>query len=226
MDDLGAQAFGNGVGVGRDICIRLGKREMDDPSITSPMTCGYMAQCIQMSDGPHLEIGSRFGLSAIAAAHFTKHKIVCIDPMEEIEGWYDSSYMGNVEKFKHNISEFKLEGQVELVQAYSDPLPVTGPFATTFIDGDHSTRGAFTDFMNVRDITTDYLIWDDVVVPSVYQAIVQAMDIATEWRLCVLSYTTAVMVNRENRASDWDNSLQLGGIMIAKKEDTNAKVRF
>ncbi len=224
MDDLGAQAFGNGVIIGREICVRLGKREMSDPSITSPMTCGYMAQCIQMSDGPHLEIGSRFGLSAIAAAHFTKHKIVCIDPMDDVGGWYGSAYIGNVKRFRRNIATFKLEDQVELVQAFSDPLPVTGPFATVFIDGDHSTGGAFKDFINVRSITTDYIIWDDIVVPSVYEALMQSVEIAPEWRLCILTYTTAVMVNRDGRGADWDNSLQLGGIMMAKKEDDDAKV--
>ena len=224
MDDLSGQAFVNGVKIGRKICIRLGKKEMADPSITSPMTCGYMAQCIQMSDGPHLEIGSRFGLSAIAAAHFTKHNIVCIDPMEDVGGWFDSSYIGNVEKFKRNITKFKLEDQVELVQAFSDPLPVTGPFATVFIDGDHSTAGALADFYNVKDITTDYIIWDDIVVPSVYDALMAALYSDDGWRLCILTYTTAVMINRENRAPDWDNSLQLGGIMMSKKEDDDAKV--
>ncbi len=224
MDLLGAQAFANGVVAGEKICRRIGKEELRDPSITSPMTSGYLAQCIRMSDGPHLEIGSRFGLSAILAAHFTKNKIVCIDPMDDVGGWLDSSYIGNVEKFKRNITKFKLEDQVELVQAFSDPLPVTGPFATTFIDGDHSHQGAFKDFINVRNITTDYIIWDDAIVDSVYLAILDAINIAPEWRLCILTYTTAVMVNREGRGADWDNSLQLGGIMMAKSEEKNAKI--
>ena len=224
MDVLGAEAYAHGIIAGEMICNRIGGAELNEPSITSPMTCGYIAQCIKMSDGPHLEIGSRFGLSAILSAHFTKHPIVCIDPMEEVGGWFDSSYIGNINKFRRNVAKFGLQKQVELVQAFSDPLPVTGPFATVFIDGDHSSRGAFKDFINVRNITTDYIIWDDAVVPSVYSAIMQALEIAPEWRLGIMNYTVAVMVNRENRAADWDNSLQLGGIMISQQELKDAKV--
>lgn len=181
-----------------------------NPSISSPWTCALLAQCITMADGPHLEIGTRFGASALLASMFTNERITCIDPMEYIEdSWLTDTYVGNVETWKANIKSWELEDRVALIIAMSNPLPVIGPFATVYIDGDHTQKGAFQDFMNVKDITTDFIIWDDLEQESVYEAFMAALETDPKWRAAFMCYTTGVMINRE-RKGDWDVSLQLG----------------
>ncbi len=184
------------------------------PSISSPWTCALLAQCITLSDGPHLEIGTRFGSSALLATMFTDNKITCVDPMEYLEdSWFSNRYLGHVATWKTNMETWKVEDQVDLVVALSHPLPVTGPFATVYIDGDHTYEAALQDFMNVKDITTDFIIWDDLEKESVYTAFMEALRADSQWRAAFMCYTTGVMVNREHDGN-WDHALSVGNTAI------------
>ena len=224
MDDAIKLAFIKGMLAGEYVTKQLNdENEMLRPSITSPWTCALLAQCLVRADGPHLEIGTRYGASAALASLFTKHLITCVDPMETIKDWYTDEYIGDTVKFKNNMETLGITDRVELVVAYSNPLPVAGPFATTFIDGDHSTKGAYADFMNVKDITTHYIIWDDMIEESVYKAVMKALR-NKQWRLAFSNYTTAVMVNRDI-PGDWDESLKLGGTEFVAREATEEEMK-
>ena len=198
------------------------------PSISSPWTCALIAQCLSLSDGPHLEIGTRFGSTALLASMFTKNRITCIDPMQYLkDSWFSDRYLGDVDTWRENIDSWRLKDRVDLVVAMSHPLPVVGPFATVYLDGDHTFKGAFADFQSVKDITTDFIIWDDLEKESVYEAFMEALKVSPEWRAAFMCYTTGVMVNRE-RKGDWKVSLMLGsatmvaGVEVHKGEEENA----
>jgi len=178
--------------------------------ISSPWTCAILAQCLSLSNGDHLEIGTRYGASALLASMFTKNRIICVDPMQYLEdSWFVDTYLGDVDTWKENIKSWDVEDRVELVVAMSHPLPVVGPFATVYIDGDHTFTGALQDFINVKDITTDFIIWDDLEKEPIYKAFMTALSVDKRWRAGFMCYTTGVMVNRE-RLGDWEASLQLG----------------
>ena len=180
------------------------------PTISSPWTCAILAQCLSLSDGPHLEIGTKFGATALLASIFTTHRITCVDPMEHLTGgWFPAGYIGHIGTWTDNIKSWDLEDRVSLVVAMSHPLPVTGPFATAYIDGDHTYYAALQDFTSVRNITTDFIIWDDLEKDTVYEAFMTALRVSPQWRAAFMCYTTGVMVNKE-REGDWDLALRLG----------------
>jgi hypothetical protein len=124
---------------------------------------------IMAGDGDHLDIGTLCGGSAIAAAMFKQHymlrgDVYTIDP-------YDYSRLSvgvkkqldnivpSAELTRINAEMFGVENMIKIIQGNSDPLPVLGPFASVYIDGDHVKVRA--DWNNVRDITTKVVLFDD-----------------------------------------------------------------
>ena len=126
-----------------------------------------------LCDGDHLEIGTLHGGSAIVVALLKKHcgysgKVVCIDPLD---GYYPNSKRYSrldilthipvsMETLKENMRRFGV--QLEVVQAYSDPLPITGRrFATAYIDGDHWNGVPLKDWNAVKRITDKFITFDN-----------------------------------------------------------------
>jgi hypothetical protein len=125
--------------------------------------------------GDHLEIGTLFGGSAIFAALVKQDpelagKVVCIDPLD---GYYNNHPKGGPidkgtglspsrELVEQNAEHFGVE--LEIVQALSDPFPLQlmgRVFSTAYIDGDHWGDMPSRDWRNVKDIVTDFVIFDN-----------------------------------------------------------------
>jgi len=127
-------------------------------------------------DGNHVDIGSLFGASAIAAALMKQHlghkgKVYCIDPYDPKERAKNvvphnekvaELLSGTPKELKENAKKFGVE--LELVQAYSYPWPdklKDVVFATAYIDGDHIKDMPWNDFESLRGRTTDYIGFDN-----------------------------------------------------------------
>lgn len=181
----------------------------DEFPLTCPSTAGYLAQCVSMTPKePYLEIGSRYGGSAVLASQFGQGDIYCIDPMQSIH--HDGPEV--VDYFWKNMDKFGIRDRVRLFQAKSDPFPledqlvfplqqwgddapVSLRFGTTFIDGDHSYPWPGTDWRNVKDITNHFVVFDNVEMDDVYETVMQATQDPL-WMLAHLNAYTAVMVRK------------------------------
>ena len=129
-------------------------------------------------DGNHVDIGSLFGASAIAAALMKKHlghkgKVYCIDPYDDEErkanvvgtglAAPDKLLCGSAKALMTNAKKFDVE--LELIEERSHPWPAkleTVTFATAYIDGDHYGQAPWNDFENLRGRVTDYIGCDNV----------------------------------------------------------------
>lgn len=124
-------------------------------------------------DGDHLEIGTLHGGSAIVVALIKKQfgysgRVVCIDPFD---GYYPNSKRYHkldilthipvtVETLRENMRRFGVE--LEIIQAYSDPFPITNRrFATAYIDGDHWNGMPLKDWNSVKGITDKFVTFDN-----------------------------------------------------------------
>lgn len=150
-------------------------------------TLKVMEYAVLAGDGDHLEIGSLFGGSAICVALAKRYynldgKVVCIDPLN---GYYLERFKYSddlvtkmpvdLETFLSNIEMFGVEDKIEIIQKNSYPFPneLSGiRFVSTYIDGDHWDDAPMRDWMNVKDITEKYVIFDnyDELHPSVLSA--------------------------------------------------------
>lgn len=148
--------------------------------------------------GDHLEIGTLFGGSAIAAALMKKAeglagKVVCVDPLN---GFYRKT-LGKVndpitlipinrETFEINLTRFNVEDRIELIAKYSDPWPwelEDRMFASAYIDGEHHGNGPMNDWLNIRDRVISYVVFDNC--DQKHPAVVRACDFAAQdpnWR--------------------------------------------
>jgi len=140
-------------------------------------------------DGNHVDIGSLFGASAIAAALMKKHlghtgKVYCIDPYDDEDrnkhvaasnDLTESGLLcGSAEVLMKNAKKFDVE--LILIEKISHPWPseleaVT--FATAYIDGDHMGDAPWNDFENLRGRVTDYMGCDNF--EEEYEDVTQAM---------------------------------------------------
>lgn len=150
-------------------------------------------------DGDHVEIGTLYGASAIAAALIKKKlglkgKVYCIDPYDKetrdknvhLSG---SGAKGEIsatpEEFFENAKRFDVD--LTLIQEYSDPWPEKlkdNVFATAYIDGDHTGDAPWRDFENLRGRVTDYIGTDNYEeeYPDVVAAMHKAMN-TEDWFL-------------------------------------------
>lgn len=137
--------------------------------------CNNTALMAEMTlcDGDHLEIGTLHGGSAIVVALLKRAygysgRVVCLDPFD---GYYPKTkhYRSrdvltnvpvSVETLRENMKRFDVE--LEIVQAYSIPFPISGrTFATAYIDGNHWGDAPLQDFQNVSQVTEKFIIFDN-----------------------------------------------------------------
>ena len=150
---------------------------------------------LDAGDGDHLEIGVLFGGSAIVVAllkkrHGLKGKVYCVDPLD---GYYfaslgmraDPNSRGKLSvdraALDYNIRQFGVEDYIEVIEKPSIPWPdeLKGKqFVSAYIDGDYWEEAPTTDWENVKDNVTRFVIFDncDYKHPSV----IKACELATE----------------------------------------------
>lgn len=150
-------------------------------------------------DGDHIDIGSLYGASAIAAALMKKElghkgKIYCIDPYDDTEreakvyrtaAITDDQLCGSPEELMENAEHFDVE--LEFIRKPSHPWPEElkdNTFVTAYIDGDHLGDGPWNDFENLRGRVTDYIGCDNYEeeYADVVHAMWKAMD-TEDWFL-------------------------------------------
>jgi len=166
-----------------------------DGGISLPFVAAMVANA---PDGDHVEIGSLFGASAIAAALMKKElghegKVYCVDPYnaEEraknviIDPAQQHLLSGTPEALMANAEKFGVE--LTLIQKKSDPWPEeleTNMFVTAYIDGAHGGEAPWRDFENLRGRVTNYIGADNYEeeYPAVVKAFHDAMD-TIDWFL-------------------------------------------
>ena len=159
--------------------------------ITSPITCGIITQCLLLRPGAFLEIGTRYGGSALVARRFT-NKVVTIDP------GYDEEYRAVIEKAK--ITDIiKIVKPSESVKR----LP-KADYTVGFMDGLHEYDQIIKyDFPLMKKYVKGFVIFDDVDIEGVEKAI---LELSSDWNLLYYHYpSTAVLTNLE-----LSNKLHLG----------------
>ena len=160
-------------------------------------------------DGHHVEIGSLFGASALAAAWSKslggwEGDIYCIDPMVFDEHEYCVRAEGNKSQklllanqkqlFLDNTKKFP---NIKLIQARSDPWPLDEnlEIATIFIDGWHYGEGPITDARNAVARAKKAVMLDDIVPEyvDVYKAF-KWLCAESGWFISTRGYRTACFV--------------------------------
>jgi hypothetical protein len=134
----------------------------------------HLAEVIQIAgDGNYLEIGVLNGGSIACVGLWKKHlkhKGVCVG-VDPFDGYYKAQTGLHVDKktgipvtielAQKNIDLCDLDN-VQLIQAHSPNFDVGDMrFAVSFIDGDHSEEGAFSDWVRVKEITDRFVVFHD-----------------------------------------------------------------
>ena len=146
---------------GEDIARKLCKDMIHGMPVMQAHDIAILSQMICYCEGDHLEIGSAFGASAIAAVLAMKFmnrdgKVVCIDPME---GDLALSQAG---MFWENVKALGMEDRIEFHQQKSQPYPLGDrKFGSALIDGDHSTECVTEDWKNVSKVTLSHIMLHD-----------------------------------------------------------------
>lgn len=156
------------------------------------MNVYHLLEIVKLAgDGNYLEIGVLHGGCLCAVALHKKQlgqkgRCYGIDPLD---GYYmdyiDVKKRGctvdpvtrvpvSLETVKENINRFDLTRRVIIEQAKSHPYPLNDKltFAVTYIDGDHWGGAPLQDWMNVKDRTEKFVIFDnhDQNHPAVMEA--------------------------------------------------------
>ena len=150
---------------------------------------------LEAGHGDHLEIGTLFGGSAIVVAllkkwHFLDGKVYCVDPLD---GFYfarlgkrvDPDLPGKLRvdraALDYNIRQFGVEDRMEVIEKPSIPWPdeLKGKqFVSAYIDGDHWGNTPTTDWENVKDNVTRFVIFDDY--DKKHPSVIKACELAAE----------------------------------------------
>lgn len=172
--------------------------------------CNYLAWAVaQARSGHHLEIGSLHGGSAILASlvkaqHGCSGDVLCVDPLN---GYYTGTrfacevdYVSRVpvtpDVMRENLKTFGVGERVHVFQAVSNPLPLGLPdhFTSAYIDGDHWGDAPILDWLNVKERTTGYVIFDNTDSAS-HPDVVRAVEMARndpEWEPILQAGITAI----------------------------------
>ena len=165
--------------------------------------------------GDHVDIGSLFGASSIAAALTKKEAgwggtVYCIDPYEEregtgvvlIKGRDPRTFGGSPEHLEANVKAAGLEWgkDVILIQKRSHPWPEElkdEKFTSAYIDGNHVAPLPWQDWENVSGRTSSLLAFDNVEeeYPDVITAFVKAQQ-NPDWIIFYKSEIFAVLRRR------------------------------
>ena len=143
------------------------RRDMlEGKPICLPEDAGLLAQIICGTTGDHLEIGTAFGGTAVIALKAMDYcerdgKVVCIDPFGEDKS--DTVYKAVEKEFWKNIERFGVEDRIEHIKKVSHPLPIKNGrrFATALIDGNHDYEYVLNDWMNLKDMVDNYIMFHD-----------------------------------------------------------------
>ena len=124
-----------------------------------------LMECVAMTDGDYIEIGSAFGGSAIMAAKAMAERpgtVYCIDNflgVNILEG-SDAVYGA----FWSNVIDFGVAQRVVAFNQSHPPFPNPihfHEFSVGLIDGDHLGEGPLKDFFALDSRVTDYLLFDN-----------------------------------------------------------------
>jgi len=153
--------------------------------------CAVLAQAVRNAgDGDYLELGTFFGGSAILAS-LTKKKyglkgdVYCIDDMECLKE------KRNAATVMHNAE--KMGASIILKVAKTHPFPWPEKrFNCSFIDAAHDFVSCLVDWINVRAVSTKYVLFHDYA-PS-YSGVVSVVKLANFYPVHISS-ATAVLEN-------------------------------
>lgn len=169
-----------------------------------PYDWGLTAQMIHwVGGGPHLEIGTLFGGSAILAA-LTKRRyglsgsVTCVDPLD---GYYgnpidtQSKTAVTVDTVKANADIFGVLDRIEFVTKLSKPWPLgERRFASAFIDGGHDYDTVMHDWLHCSRVVSKVIQFDNY--DARHYQIAQVVRFALgnpEWALLHASGITAIL---------------------------------
>jgi len=194
-------------------------------SMTGRM-CDFQGNVMQLleiiergGDGNYLEIGVLHGGTLCAVGLWKQalgHTGMCVG-VDPLNGYYKGADSGvefgkqvdpvskvpvTPEVVEQNIKTFGLGGRCKVIRAKSNPLPteIAGMrFAVTYIDGDHWGDEPYTDFVNVKDITTGFIVFDDHddEHPSVVEASKKACN-DPDWEQYSVSAMTSILRRRNH----------------------------
>ena len=164
--------------------------------------------------GHHLEIGTLFGGSAIPIAILKKgaeHSglVFCIDPLNgyyreklgrnDVNDPHGGGELITPETLFNNINLFGVGDRVCVIRANSTKCPLFGDirFSTAYIDGNHWDGVPLKDWLYVKDLVTDFVIFDncDEGHPDVMHACKVAID-DPEWECVYNEKITCVLERR------------------------------
>lgn len=167
-------------------------------------TYGVLAKMVKRAGkGDYLEIGTWRGASAVVAAKVKEEygiggRIVCIDHFRGYK---------NLPSVKHEaestMKKYEVDDMIDIYERASRPLPAElkeRRFRCAFIDGDHWGDNPYLDFLEIKDLVTDYIMFDDwdEAHPSVMVAVEKAGN-TPGWHICHSGENCAI-VERTNNA--------------------------
>lgn len=151
-------------------------------------------------DGDHIEIGTLFGASAIAAAMIKKKlglkgEVYGIDPYDDkvrkesiamLNDEPNELLVGNLKAVHKNAKLFDVK--VNIIKKYADPWPKElkdNIFVSAYIDGDHMNDMPYTDFKNLSERVSDYIGFDNYEegYPDVVGGANKAISESEDWVL-------------------------------------------
>jgi len=193
------------------------KKDLDGRVADGGINLPYVVSMVVCAGaGDHLEIGSLFGASAIAAALAKKEwnlpgKDFCIDPYEprnpdlvKYQGPPDL-FGGTPEALNANAIKFGVEDRIALVRAKSQPWPeplTNSRFASAYIDGDHMGAVPWFDFIECARRTEHYVALDNFEegYPDVVNAVLRAIN-GADWFL-FFKQNTFCALRKSKKAGD------------------------
>jgi len=162
--------------------------------------------------GDHVEIGCLWGATAILAALAKKQAgaeghVYTIDKMS---GGYwqtgDTGYYNRIPTRKtvaQNLERTGTQHDITIVEAMSDPwpLPETAKPSTVLIDGSHSYEGCKTDWLNVRKLEPEFVMFHDYGSgrhPGVQKAVDEILKNDREWVKVEKADTLLILAKARN----------------------------
>jgi len=159
----------------------IAEQDVGTGLVTSPVTGGLIGQALTYRPGVYLEIGSRFGGSAIIALQFTE-EVVCIDP------WYE-------QEFCDVMVTLGREDQVTKIVKYSmdvKRLPKK-VYTVGFIDGLHTMQSCMNDLDLMKNRVSDHIILDDYNIAAVRRSVRKFIWENPRWHVSFAGYSTVVV---------------------------------
>lgn len=189
-------------GYGRKVAQYVRRNIRHGRSLIGNHDAGLLVQMVlNARHGNHVEIGTLFGGSAAIVALAKKDfnsrgTITCIDPLDGKMKDRDGA-VATAETFWENMEAFGVADMVELVQEKSDPWPVSGRWATGYLDGNHWENLPIRDAMFMRRHCSYAVMIDDYCMgkPEVHDAVIQ-MCSKQEWIPVHISGLSAIFRRR------------------------------